>query len=157
MIGGVPVTIGFAWLMVIAGSHEIAKTITNNRSFFLLIGSALAVMIDLILDPVAFIVKEYWIWTEGGFFYDIPLSNFLGWFFLSLLFHGIGSLLINQEQNLWGPRIAFVFGGVQFMFIWLAVLGGIYWAAFINGVLLVFWIAFYSYKYKDNFKLRRFL
>ncbi|QHE51977.1 carotenoid biosynthesis protein [Pontibacillus sp. HMF3514] len=157
MVGGVPITIGFAWLMVIAGSHEIAKTISSNRILFVVLGSLLAVMIDLILDPVAFIVKEYWIWVEGGIFYDIPFSNFLGWFFLSLFFHTIGLFLPSTtlENNNWRPRIMLVFAGVEFMFIWLGLLGQIYFASFMNMLLLILWFSFYFKKIKGRFEIRR--
>ncbi|WP_259457910.1 carotenoid biosynthesis protein [Salipaludibacillus neizhouensis] len=43
--------------------------------------------LDLIIDPVAYAVKRYWVWNEGGFYYDIPFSNFYGWFILSFILH----------------------------------------------------------------------
>ncbi|MCD8502529.1 MAG: carotenoid biosynthesis protein [Bacillaceae bacterium] len=95
-IAGVPIAIGFAWLMVIATTHVLAKQIVRLFTLkhrlllgfcYAIIGAFAAVVIDLVIDPVAFQVKEYWIWYEGGFYYEIPLSNFLGWFILAFGIH----------------------------------------------------------------------
>jgi bisanhydrobacterioruberin hydratase len=45
-----------------------------------LAGALLAVGLDLLLEPVAFHVKNYWQWApiEGGY-YGIPWSNFATW------------------------------------------------------------------------------
>ncbi|MCD5322474.1 MULTISPECIES: carotenoid biosynthesis protein [Pontibacillus] len=152
MISGVPITIGFAWLMVIAGSHEIARVIApQGKSFFLLFlltGSLLAVSIDLILDPVAYHVKEYWIWDEPGMYYSIPFSNFMGWFFLSLLFHLIGypAIVKSQSEPRWEFRMFLVFEGVQGMFVWLAILGQLWFASIVVGSVMFFTITFYIKK-----------
>lgn len=152
MVSGVPISIGFAWLMVIAGSHEIARVLSPQGNYFfisfLLIGSVLAVSIDLILDPVAYHVKEYWIWDEPGMYYSIPFSNFTGWFFLSLFFHLVGYSVIRKSQwdPQWGQRMFLVFEGVQGMFVWLAIIGNLWLAAILVGTIMVITTKLYIQK-----------
>ncbi|WP_051239880.1 carotenoid biosynthesis protein [Pontibacillus halophilus] len=142
-IGGVPITIGFAWVMVMGGAHVVSKQLTKRMPthfryiVFLLLGGFMAVGIDLILDPVAYQIKEYWIWEESGIYYDIPLSNFTGWFFLAVVFQLFAlPLLTHTATSQWDNRIIVVFMGTAIMFIWLALFGGLYLAALLTIVVL---------------------
>lgn len=157
MIGDVPITIGFAWLMVIAGTHELSYTFVSSIQsfkyvFFVFIGSLLAVAMDLILDPVAFHVKQYWLWTDGGIYYDIPFSNFTGWFWLAMVFHIVGAMLLSfrNKQSDWGFRVILVFFSIYFMFIWLALINQLILAVFINTLLLLACIYLYLKKTRSN-------
>jgi putative membrane protein len=84
---GVPITIGFAWVLVISTSHVMAlRAIPHAPLLAKAILAAFAtVVLDLIIDPVAFLAKEYWIWEGSSIYYDIPLFNFYSWFGLSLI------------------------------------------------------------------------
>jgi putative membrane protein len=84
--GGVPLAIGFAWLLIIVGSLYTARWVFSPRAtlkgtiILSLMGAALAVGLDLLLEPVAYHVKNYWVWLAGGAaYYGIPASNFLAW------------------------------------------------------------------------------
>ena len=49
--------------------------------FCLLFGHvAILVMWDMSIDPASSTVKHEWIWQEGGSYFGVPFSNFLGWF-----------------------------------------------------------------------------
>lgn len=84
-IFGVPVTIGAAWLAVIGSSFAVARLFSFKYRTLLLV-PVLTVWLDMAIDPVAAHVKGYWEWANGGFYYDIPTQNFIGWFGLSLIF-----------------------------------------------------------------------
>jgi putative membrane protein len=67
--GGVPLAIGFAWLLVVVGGLFTARHLLNYVNARLLsvwptilLGSVLAVGLDLLLEPVAYHVKGYWEW-----------------------------------------------------------------------------------------------
>ncbi|RWZ60793.1 carotenoid biosynthesis protein [Halobacillus fulvus] len=150
-----PITIGFAWLLIMGCSHEIARGITDGMKkwkrfvVFLLSGSLLAVTMDLILDPVSFKVKEYWIWEEPGLYYDIPFSNFTGWFILAAVFHLVYLIWSPKRQNtsdLWPKRMALVFGLIILMFIILALTGGLWLAVGLVTVLTILWYAIYFWR-----------
>jgi len=46
------------------------------------IDGLIAVNMDMILDPIS-VSKQSWVWIGGGPYFGIPLSNFIGWFFVT--------------------------------------------------------------------------
>jgi len=36
---------------------------------------------DLSMDPTSSTIQHIWIWEQGGGYFGVPLTNFLGWFF----------------------------------------------------------------------------
>ncbi|WP_226578189.1 carotenoid biosynthesis protein [Halobacillus litoralis] len=154
-IADTPITIGFAWLLIIGCSHEIARVISHGLPrllhllVFVFIGSLCAVTIDLILDPVSFKVKEYWIWEGPGVYYDIPFSNFMGWFLVAALFHLIFILwhpVRKENTEVWSKRMALVFGLIIFMFICIAFNGELYFSIILVSCLTVIWYGLYFWR-----------
>ena len=100
---GVPIAIGFAWVMVIATGHAIlSKQATQHPLVRALIGGLLALVMDLILDPVAFEVKGYWIWHEPGLYYNIPVhmkEKIITASFLESEFHAYRGALYGAASN----------------------------------------------------------
>jgi len=80
----VPIAIGFAWITLSVNSFLIVKCFLKNRNTFLLIvlSGALIVCIDVLLEPFASFVNNYWIWKNG----NIPIQNYLSWFVIGMLF-----------------------------------------------------------------------
>ncbi|MDR0136396.1 carotenoid biosynthesis protein [Metabacillus idriensis] len=145
---GVPIAIGFAWLMVIASSHALAKVIAYNQNviLYVLTGSFLAVLMDLIIDPVAYEVKEYWVWQAESFYYNIPFSNFAGWFIVAFILHFAIYLIVHKEittYNLWHSRMILVFGLIQAMFILLALINQLWLAVIMTATLTAIALAGY--------------
>lgn len=154
-----PITIGFAWLLIIGCSHEISRVISKGNqsllsaSCFVILGSLLAVTMDLILDPVSFKIKEYWIWLEPGFYYDIPLSNFIGWFVVAAVFHITFVIISPQKQpssSIWEKRMALVFGLIIGMFCLIALIGKLYFAVLLVTTLTVTWYVLYFARRSSN-------
>ncbi len=42
---------------------------------------------DLSMEAIWSTLDRAWIWRDGGSFYGVPVSNFLGWFFTAYLFY----------------------------------------------------------------------
>ncbi len=137
-IADIPFTIGTAWLMVIATTHALAKPVTMRIRHpllrvlsYSLLGAIAAVVMDLILDPVAANIKHYWVWDGDGFYYGIPMSNFIGWFFIALALHfilWIGISLKKANANLhqyWQPRMILLYVLMIVMFSIIALINGI--------------------------------
>jgi len=106
--GGVPLIIILAWsanlfLFFNMGKH-IVLNVYQKRNFlqiFLISITAgvIAVCLDLLEDPLAH-YNNWWIWKEsiGGVkFYEVPLLNFVGWFFL-IFFMSLSTLLIERSK-----------------------------------------------------------
>ncbi|TRZ39726.1 carotenoid biosynthesis protein [Niallia circulans] len=131
----VPIAIGFAWLMVMGTSHALANAISAKKWMQPIIGACIAVVIDLIIDPVAFKLKQYWIWQEDGVYYNIPFSNFLGWFIVALILH-VFILSFSQEKNsLWEKRMFYLFALTITMFVLLAATGELWLACILTACL----------------------
>jgi putative membrane protein len=89
--GGVPIAIGFAWLSVVVSSLFSVRRYTGVVVAF--VAALLAVGLDLLLEPVAFHVKNYWRWLDGDpGYYGVPWSNFAAWFVAAFLM----SLVVRQ-------------------------------------------------------------
>ena len=73
-----------------------------------LLASSLMVILDLALDP-AMISWQAWVW-EGGWgptWHGVPLSNFAGWFLVSLVIIGLYELVLKGDgaEDMFFPLI----------------------------------------------------
>ncbi|MBU9714746.1 carotenoid biosynthesis protein [Evansella tamaricis] len=165
---GVPITIGFAWMMVIATSQVLASPLLSllhtskiKGLLFSLYGAFIATSLDLIIDPVAFHVKEYWIWHESGFYYDIPLSNFSGWFILSFILHYFIYILLPMDalskppvkRSYWRQYMVYLYGMIMLMFILIAMMNQLYIASTISSFALL--LVYYSYYSLEKWTVKK--
>ncbi|WP_186320648.1 carotenoid biosynthesis protein [Fictibacillus phosphorivorans] len=141
---GVPIAIGFAWVMIIAVSHAIAGGIVKpfkgqtaiKIPLYVVTGGLIAVVMDGIIDPVAYLVKGYWFWDGSGIYYGIPLQNFVGWFLLASFFHitlvtglNITKKTATTQHPYWHSRTIAVFMMVTSMFVVLGLTSELYLAS----------------------------
>jgi len=82
--GGIPWPVLFAWPPLVIGAAAIANRIATTLWRRILIVVILLVTYDTIFDPLA-VKVGFWAFKENGFYYGVPLSNFLGWIFTSFL------------------------------------------------------------------------
>ena len=68
------------------------------------VASFLMVMWDLCLDPGASTVRHIWIWEQGGGYFGVPLTNYLGWFFTVYLFLQLFALFLRFRKA--GPEMS---------------------------------------------------
>jgi putative membrane protein len=70
---------------ILAGPAENLLGAPRLRWQAPLLAAAIAVLLDLFIDPVA-VAAGYWVWfAPANVYYEIPLLNFVGWFVLMLL------------------------------------------------------------------------
>ena len=86
---GVPLAIGFAWLILFAYVKQMLQQIEMRTPWVILCGALWMVALDLLIDPLASGPLGYWIWEVKGWFCGVPLVNFLGWFGVSLILFAI--------------------------------------------------------------------
>ncbi|PYZ94418.1 hypothetical protein CR194_02475 [Salipaludibacillus keqinensis] len=152
---GVPITIGFAWVMVMATSHVLAapiiEVVPRFKGFiYACYGAVIATSLDLIIDPVAYEVKQYWVWNEPGLYYNIPFSNFYGWFILSFLLHIVifglfyrAGKWTNNQSSFWSMRMVYLYGMMAVMFIIVSLVNMMWLAPVVSLVtLIVYYIAY---------------
>jgi putative membrane protein len=81
---GVPLVIGFNWMIVLFCSVNAARFITDNRVLSTFIASLFPVILDFIMEPVA-VAFKYWQWHSE----TVPLRNYLAWWIISLFLSAI--------------------------------------------------------------------
>jgi len=77
----------FAWVI---GNVLVGDVRRGSRAFTTIavpvIGSFAMVMWDLTFDPRPSTIQHQWIWEQGGGYFGVPLTNYLGWFFTVYVF-----------------------------------------------------------------------
>jgi putative membrane protein len=119
VFGYTPFTVPFAYVPIFLGCIYLAGNLTflkrkgkaveayrsDLRSHLLFI-SATAVLVltaDLVLDPAA-VALNFWNYLWPGFFYDVPLVNFLGWLLTGVLASGLALLVLGPSLQQTPPR-----------------------------------------------------
>ncbi|MFD2034463.1 carotenoid biosynthesis protein [Belliella marina] len=74
----VPLLIGVNWLLLVYVSGEIFHRRISNDYLAAAAGATIMVMLDILIEPVA-VKLDFWDWKDG----IIPVSNFVGWFFVA--------------------------------------------------------------------------
>jgi putative membrane protein len=89
-----------AWVLgnVLVGDvrREASAFTTFAVPFF---ASFLMVMWDLTFDPRASTIQHMWIWEQGGGYFGVPLTNYLGWFFTVYVFLQLFALVIRFRDS----------------------------------------------------------
>jgi putative membrane protein len=62
-----------------------------------LVGAFAMTAWDLAMDPTSSTINQWWIWENGGGFFGVPLSNFLGWTFTVYLFMQVFALYLRHR------------------------------------------------------------
>jgi uncharacterized membrane protein len=92
-LGGVPLFIPLAWLMMLPPSWAIAFLIVDDapgyssrsgRIVRALVAALVFTAWDLYLDP-QMVMWNFWQWMKPGLYFGIPLVNFAGWILVSFL------------------------------------------------------------------------
>ena len=88
---------------------------------------------------------------EGGLYYDIPWTNFMGWFVVAFLLHAVIWGLEKKEERQagferWEKRTYWLYGMMIFMFMVTAVAAGGLWGA----ILLTFVLTAILYAFAER-------
>ena len=108
----VPLLIGPAYLGTGYLAWTLARLIlgaTEQRlpGYFIftvpVLASFLMVSWDLSFDPLASTINHLWIWQQGGNYFGVPFSNFMGWFLTVFVFFQLFALYLRNRQNAYAP------------------------------------------------------
>ena len=80
----VPLIIGFNWLTLSFATYGVSSYLFKNKTVITVFASILMVLTDYIIEPMAGAL-DFWYWVGG----NIPIQNYVGWFFVSLIIHTI--------------------------------------------------------------------
>ena len=111
-VGTIPLIVGplwfgmgyFSWVVaaVLLGGGE--DRLGEGRDVILrpLVAAFVMTQWDLVLDPPSATVSRAWVWHDGGAFFGVPASNFLGWLLTSWLFHQAFGLYLWRRREALG-------------------------------------------------------
>src|SRR5258708_40052148 len=102
-----------AWVVGNVLIGELRRTSSAFTTFAVpFTASFLMVMWDLTFDPRASTIQHMWIWEQGGGYFGVPLTNYLGWFFTVYVFLQLFALFIrlrpSTDESMQGSRSHYV-------------------------------------------------
>jgi uncharacterized membrane protein len=96
-----------------------SKPLTKVEMFTLAcVASFIMMAWDLSMDAIWSTLDRAWIWRDGGMFFGVPLSNFVGWYFTAFLFYLAFAVYCRKGLSRRQPigrsfwRVAILFYGV---------------------------------------------
>ncbi len=104
----VPVLLGLAyvgmgylsWTLGLIVVGERGNRLQGSRVVTLpLVAALVMVAWDLSMDPIWSNLVRGWIWHEGGAYYGVPVSNFLGWYLTVYLIYQSFALYLLRTSN----------------------------------------------------------
>jgi len=108
LIGLAYVSTGYlAWVIATALIGEVRR----GASLFLTIAvpfiAAFSMVVwDVGFDPLASTVNHWWIWEQGGGYFGVPLTNYLGWFLTVFIFYQLFSLYLRVAARSQGASLS---------------------------------------------------
>ncbi len=144
-LGGVPLLIPLAWLMMLPPAWAVAFSITQplaakplvRRLAFIAVSALAFTAWDLFLDPLL-VAWDFWRWQAVGAYFGIPLSNYGGWLFASALMTAVTLPRADLPRRpllfLYGATWFFMTGGITLF--WGLVGAGMVGSAVMGGFLV---------------------
>ena len=106
---GLPVLLVLAYLGIGYCSWVLALLILGYRNKPVagtgvvavpLLAGVIMVGWDVSMEAIWSTLDRAWIWRDGGSFYGVPISNFLGWYFTAFLFYQAFALYCRAKPTL---------------------------------------------------------
>src|SRR5580693_2481881 len=103
----VPIQLGLAYLGMAYLSWTLARLILGGMRSPLegsrvvtlpLVAAFIMVAWDFSQDPVWSTILHLWIWQQGGAYFGVPVSNFLGWYLTVYVFYQLFALYLRGRS-----------------------------------------------------------
>ena len=132
----VPYFIPMSWFALSIVSYDLAGRISTSPIKHIGLATAFMVLWDVCLDPPMSKAFPFWIYPEGGFYYGMPLSNWLGWILISFIIMCGYRLIFKEGIKTHAWSLPFYTWNYLFP-IGLSLLYGLYGAAFVGLIALL--------------------
>ena len=138
-LGLVPYLLPVSYAPLVIGAVAASwnsDSVLNPRFTLIFRSALLLTLIDGVLDPGAASLG-FWIWPDGGVYYGVPLSNFVGWLLSSVL---AAALLLTAGRWRTAPLPGLLDSAVLAVAFWagVAVFSGLVVPALLGAALLVY-------------------
>ena len=64
-----------------------------------ILASFIMVSWDLAMDPITATINRQWIWLDGGGYFGVPFSNFMGWYLTVYVFFQIFAIYLSRRKD----------------------------------------------------------
>ncbi len=152
--GLVPYLLPLSWVPLVLGAVAATAPATSpatapasvpagklprRRALGVLYAAVLLTLVDVVLDPGA-VSLGFWVYPEGGPYYGVPVSNYLGWLLSSSLAAAILLALGRPEWESVPPPPGLLDSAVIAVAFWagVAVFSGLLFPVVFGVVLLVY-------------------
>jgi carotene biosynthesis associated membrane protein len=147
ILGEVPFTIPLSWFYMGLASYILALVLVGTggswrRTFAsVLTGSIILTIWDLVLDPAMAhqeLGVRFWIWEQGGIYFDMPAQNFLGWVLTGFVFIGLSRIVWGSDPVLSTGlvRVSFVIYLANLIFAMvISAAVGLWWPVLITIII----------------------
>lgn len=99
ILGVVPLSIPLSWVGIIYSAMIIGERLELSLWNRILTTTLLSLSLDWGMDPIA-VELGLWTWThEAGSFFGVPSFNFIGWFFIPVVYLVAYNFHWNKERN----------------------------------------------------------
>jgi uncharacterized membrane protein len=104
----VPILLGLAYVGMGYLSWMVARAMLGGRRGGLvgwrkatlpLLASVVMTAWDVAMDPIWATVGHLWIWEQGGAYFGVPLSNFLGWLLTNYVIYQLFALALRRGRG----------------------------------------------------------
>jgi isopentenyl-diphosphate delta-isomerase type 1 len=153
LFGLAPWTVAFAWTPLLLAGWVISSRLLEHSSAWplrIILTALITVVFDLVLDPGA-VRLGFWRYDDGGLYYGVPVSNFLGWIVTGC----VGALVIlgfeGWRRPLLPVPIQLTYSAVAIVFFWTAfAVFAALWVPALVGVftLIALFAAIASFHYR---------
>ncbi len=147
ILGEVPFTIPLSWFYMGLASYLLAIVLIGTGPGWkrplaaVFTGSILLTIWDLVLDPAMAhqeLAVRFWVWDQGGIYFDMPAQNFLGWVLTGFVFIGLSRIIWGSEPPLTSSliRVSYVIYLANLIFAMvISAAVGLWWPVLITIVL----------------------
>ncbi|MFH1356074.1 MAG: carotenoid biosynthesis protein [bacterium] len=82
-----------------SGSNDVYRLACENRFILVLLSALFVTILDIIIDPISHMGKRWFLgeiyyYPDPGFYFDITMANFAGWFLVSALINSVGVFIL---------------------------------------------------------------
>lgn len=142
-VGAVPLPIPFAWLLLIPAAIGTARLLHRDRgsrmSWLMAIAPLLVLLYDVLLEPFATEVMQYWRWIDSGPLHGVPTANYVAWYITALALSALTLVLVGRQiaDARAMPRLPLLLYGLNLLLVTLVDLAYGYVVAGIAGVTML--------------------
>ena len=122
LFGATPWTVALAWTTLILAAYVVVEKTLFSTALKVIGVSFLLVAFDLVLDPGA-VKMGFWNFSQGGWYYGVPWSNFFGWVFSGLIGACLLVLFLEKVRPLLPVPVQLLQSGFLTLFFWTSFAG----------------------------------